>query len=83
MMYPVFKENCREEQGEEGFNLPTDMKWKTKVNLYAIFLLTLSPLISFLSRCGSRNFKRGWGVKGVDVEMNNFHIHVYKKIKHV
>ena len=42
MMYHVSEENYREEQGEEGFNLPTDMKWKTRF----IFACSLSINLS-------------------------------------
>ena len=47
MMYPVSEENCREEQGEEGFNLPTDMKQKTRFIYMPYFcLLSLSINLS-------------------------------------
>ena len=83
MMYPVSEENCSKRRTRRRrIHFTHWYEAEDKVYLYAIFLLTLSPLISSLSRCGSRNFKRGCRVKGVDVEMNNLHIHVYKKIKH-
>ena len=42
MMYPVSEENCREEQEEEGFNLPTDMKRKTRFIYMPYFAYSLS-----------------------------------------
>ena len=54
MMYPVSEKNCREEHGEEGFNLPTYMERKTRFIYMPYFSLLFLHLS--LSSCGSRIF---------------------------
>ena len=44
-MYPVSEENCREEPGEEGFNLPIYMARETRF-IYMPYFCLLSLLIS-------------------------------------
>ena len=56
MMYPVSEENCREEQVEEGFNLPTDMKQKTRF-IYMPYFCLLSFHKSLSIGVGPEIFK--------------------------
>ena len=55
--------------------------WSGRQGLYICHMFAYSLFHYYLSMCGSRNFKRGWGVigGGGGVDMKKPYLHVHKK----